>query len=64
MINRISLEDVDFSLSKIFNVAGDFELWLVIGNCKDQEAYEQVINTIQKIPGVDKTITMTILNEY
>ena len=64
MINRISLDDVDFSLSKIFNVAGDFELWLVIGNCKDQEAYEQVINTIQKIPGVDKTITMTILNEY
>ena len=62
-INRISL-DADFTISKIYNVTGEFELWLVIGNCKDQETYERVLSKIKEIPGVDKTITMAILEEY
>jgi len=62
-INRISL-DADYTISKIYNVTGEFELWLVIGNCKDQETYERVLSKIKEIPGVDKTITMTILDEY
>jgi 2-isopropylmalate synthase len=62
-INRISL-DKEFTISKIFNVTGEFELWVVIGNCKDQKTYELVLNKIREIPGVERSITMTILDEY
>jgi len=63
-INKISLDDDDCAISRIYNVTGGFELWLVIENCKNQGTYERTLNKIREIPGVEKTITMTILDEY